>query len=262
MQIRQLQAEFPTFSEEGIKNVIEAGNDLIAARKILTLIRQLQTEFPTFSEEGIKNVIEAENELGAARKVLTLMAEFPRSSEYVISALNYTNNDLDAARKFLNAQGYWLPDYCAKHLTLSKQNTVVTKTSGGMDWNATVLGKATAKFAIKIIAGMYVAVGMAPNTIKLQSWIATAEANVYVMYTGNNGTYLYGSGKDAVSYNRCSVEVGTVIGVMLNRTTQEISFSENGKDLRVAFRNVTACDLFPAVLLRTEGDIFEFVSPV
>lgn len=47
---------------------------------------------------------------------------------------------------------------------------------------------------------------------------------------------------------------GDIVGALLNRTTKTISFTKNGIDLGIAFRNVQEDRLFPSVGMRTPNE--------
>lgn len=47
---------------------------------------------------------------------------------------------------------------------------------------------------------------------------------------------------------------GDIVGALLNRTTKTISFTKNGIDLGIAFKNVQEDRLFPSVGMRTPNE--------
>ncbi len=119
----------------------------------------------------------------------------------------------------------WDSSYCGVNVSLSSNNMIATKTSGGSYWNGTVLSNSTVtSFTIRILnrgsdRGMMI--GMAP---KPSFKIGSSNCSTCGYYLNVNDGCLYSQQGDSGKAYSSPVRTGRTIEVVFDQNTRTISF--------------------------------------
>jgi len=142
----------------------------------------------------------------------------------------------------------WWQESCGNNVAISQNGKVATKIAGGDGWNGMVLGTvANRSFRAKILRGNgNVMLGMAPKTARPNTQNPGAMGWFIYVYNGS----LY-SPIDTNRAYTAPVRSGSVIDLLYNPKTRQISFSIDGVSKGVAFTIPTITtgdvDLYPCV---------------
>ncbi len=145
-------------------------------------------------------------------------------------------------------------DFLSSSVTLSDDNRKIKK-HGASNFDCAALGTQCQEYTIRLISDCsYLMMGFARSISVNSSNYAT---NGYYLYAGTGGLYSMG-GISNVPYSTPSLYTnGTIVKVKLE--DGNISYTVNGKDYGVAFKNVNDyLDLYPAFDLYHQNCEFEF----
>jgi len=148
----------------------------------------------------------------------------------------------------------WWKEYCGIGITLN--GLVATKT-GPRGWNSGVLWplENPPYYKVKIVTAGLFMVGLAPKATFTPN--GTNYNNGWYFYSLNGS--LHSKAKDSNKAYASAVTIGETIEVFYDQSKSTIRFSINGISQGVAFNNVTADDLYPAIDFQVKGTSIEMV---
>jgi len=147
------------------------------------------------------------------------------------------------------------PLYTGSRATLSEDKKRIKK-SAEDGYNCAALGTKCDSFSIRLIKNCAnMMIGMAPRTINKDG--ENFNCCGWYLYCVSGNLYSQSGAFDESYHNKTVNQNGTVIGVSLENG--EMSFSVNGQDLGVAFRDLHGLDLYPAFDISYLDCEFEFV---
>eukprot|EP01122_Echinamoeba_exundans_P017354 TRINITY_DN911_c4_g1_i1.p1 TRINITY_DN911_c4_g1~~TRINITY_DN911_c4_g1_i1.p1 ORF type:complete len:3990 (-),score=695.43 TRINITY_DN911_c4_g1_i1:1688-12457(-) len=151
--------------------------------------------------------------------------------------------------------------FCHPNLDLDEDGMAVTASSLAATGWRTVMAQRPLKSGInrwevsleRLSPTANIMIGVCERSHRLNAYIGQSASSKGWSYYGATTGFTYHDGKSDSRYGQKMVQ-GDVIGVTLDMDEGTLSFSRNGEDLGIAFRNLKGKDLYPAVSLYDAGD--------
>uniref|UniRef100_A0A6B2LF59 Potassium channel tetramerisation-type BTB domain-containing protein n=1 Tax=Arcella intermedia TaxID=1963864 RepID=A0A6B2LF59_9EUKA len=154
----------------------------------------------------------------------------------------------------------WSKEFCGSNIVI--QDRIVTKQSGGSNWNAGVLGSipnlSSFKLRLKnIVSHGCAMLGMAPKkNFNINGSNYTSCGWYYYAHTGG----LYSSKGDGNRSYATALQVGSILEVIFNKEQKTISFSVDGIPKGLAYSNIAEDEIFPAIEIHDQGISIEILQ--
>lgn len=151
--------------------------------------------------------------------------------------------------------------FCHQNLDIDEDGLAVTASSLASSGWRTVMAQRPLKSGVnrweitleRLTPTANIMIGVCERSHRLNAYVGQSTSAKGWSYYGATTGFTYHDGKSDSRYGQKMVQ-GDVIGALLDMEEGTLSFSRNGEDLGIAFRDLKGRDLYPAVSLYDSSD--------